>query len=65
MAESTKKATVKRVFGSLINNGMAIDGAKFSPWWVGLLMFIFGLLLPWIQAVIVPPLIIYLCSLIC
>ena len=46
MAESTKKATVKRVFGSLINNGMAIDGAKFSPWWVGLLMFIFGLLLP-------------------
>ena len=46
MAESTKKATAKRVFGSLINNGMAIDGAKFSPWWVGLLMFIFGLLLP-------------------
>ena len=46
MAESTKKATVKRVFGSLINNGMAIDGAKFSPWWVGLIMFIFGLLLP-------------------
>ena len=46
MAESTKKATVKRVFGSLINNGMAIDGAKFSPWWIGLIMFILGLLLP-------------------
>ena len=46
MAESTKKATVKRVFGSLINNGMAIDGAKFSPWWIGLIMFVFGLLLP-------------------
>ena len=46
MAESTKKATVKRVFGSLINNRCAIDGAKFSPWWVGLIMFVFGLLLP-------------------
>ena len=46
MAESTKKQTVKRVFGSLINNRCAIDGAKFSPWWIGLLMFIFGLILP-------------------
>ena len=46
MAESTKKATVKRVFGSLINNRLAVDGAKFSPWWVGLIMFILGLLLP-------------------
>lgn len=46
MAESTKKATVKRVFGSLINNRLAIDGAKFSPWWIGLIMFFLGLLLP-------------------
>ena len=46
MAESSKKATVRRVFGSLINNAQAIDGAKFSPWWIGLIMFILGLLLP-------------------
>ena len=46
MAESTKKQTLTRVFGSLINNRSAIDGAKFSPWWIGLIMFILGLLLP-------------------
>lgn len=46
MAKSAKNLTVKRVFGSLINNSVAVDGAKFSPWWVALLMFIFGLLLP-------------------
>jgi len=44
MAEGKK--TVKRVFGSLINNATAIDGAKYSPWWVGLILFILGLILP-------------------
>lgn len=38
--------TIKRVFGSLINNATAIDGAKFSPWWVGVIMFVIGILLP-------------------
>lgn len=46
MAQDAKKVTVKRVFGSFVNNATAIDGAKFSPWWVGLIMFILGLLLP-------------------
>ena len=46
MAKDARKENVKRVFGSLINNGCAVDGAKFSPWWIGLIMFILGLVLP-------------------
>ena len=46
MAESSKKATLRRVAGSFVNNAAAIEGAKFSPWWIGLIMFILGLLLP-------------------
>lgn len=37
---------LKRAFGSLINNQTAIEGAKFSPWWIGLIFFILGILLP-------------------
>ncbi|MCQ2087526.1 MAG: hypothetical protein MJZ37_05615 [Bacilli bacterium] len=46
MAKKAKNESVKRVFGSLINNASAIDGAKFSPWWIGVVMFVLGLLLP-------------------
>ena len=38
--------TVRRVFGSLFRNATAIDGAKFSPWWVGVILFVLGLILP-------------------
>jgi len=44
MAKDRK--TIKRVFGGLFNNSVAIDGAKFSPWWVGLILFVLGILLP-------------------
>mgnify|MGYP003317358291 CR=1 FL=1 len=47
--KKVKKApneTVKRVFGSLFKNATAIDGAKFSPWWVGVILFVLGLILP-------------------
>lgn len=44
MAE--RKKTLRRLFGSLINNAVAVEGAKYSAWWIGLILFIFGLLLP-------------------
>ena len=46
MAKDANKVTVKRVFGSLINNASAVDGGKYSPWWIGLIMFIIGIILP-------------------
>lgn len=46
MAKDARKENLKRTFGSLINNACAVDGAKYSPWWIGLIMFILGLLLP-------------------
>mgnify|MGYP003296225624 CR=1 FL=1 len=46
MAQDARHATIKRVFGSLVSNAQAVDGAKYSPWWVGVIMFILGIILP-------------------
>lgn len=46
MAKKAKNESVRRAFGSLINNATAIEGAKYSPWWIGVVMLILGLLLP-------------------
>ena len=45
MRDSTK-TTLKNVFGSLVNNQRAIDGAKNNPWWIAIVMFILGIFLP-------------------
>lgn len=40
------KRTLKNTFASLISNDAAIDGAKNSPWWIGLILFILGTFIP-------------------
>ena len=45
MREETKR-TLKNTFGSLISNDLAIDGAKNSPWWIGVILFILGTFIP-------------------
>lgn len=40
------KYSFKLVFGSLIKNDYAIEGAKTMPWWIAIIMFILGTFLP-------------------
>ncbi len=40
------KHTLKLLFGNLVNNNIAIEGAKTLPWWVATLMFVIGSFLP-------------------
>lgn len=41
-----KKEFLKTLFGSLINNERAINGAKTSKWWIGALMGLLAIILP-------------------
>lgn len=45
MKDETKR-TVRNLFGSIIKNESAIDGAKTAPWWIALILFIVGSFLP-------------------
>ena len=45
MTNETKR-TVRNLFGSIIKNDSAIDGAKTAPWWIALILFIVGSFLP-------------------
>ena len=45
MKENTK-ITWKLLFGSLIKNDAATEGAKTRPWWIALILFIIGTFLP-------------------
>ena len=45
MKENTK-VTLKLVFGSLIKNDYAIEGAKTRPWWIAVVLFVLGTFLP-------------------
>ena len=45
MKENTK-VTLKLVFGSLIKNDYAIEGAKTRPWWIAVILFVLGTFLP-------------------
>lgn len=40
------KHTLKLLFGNLVNNNIAIEGAKTLPWWIATLMFVIGSFLP-------------------
>ena len=40
------KNTLRLLFGNLVNNGIAIEGAKTLPWWVATIMFVLGSFLP-------------------
>ena len=40
------KHTLKLLFGNLVNNNIAIEGAKTLPWWVATIMFVLGSFLP-------------------
>ncbi len=40
------KETLGRTFKSLISNQACIDGAKKDPWWIAILLFIVGIILP-------------------
>ena len=40
------KNTLRLLFGNLVNNNIAIEGAKTLPWWVATLMFVIGSFLP-------------------
>ena len=40
------KQTIKNIFLSNVSNQTALNAAKTSPWWIGLIMAIFGILLP-------------------
>lgn len=40
------KHTLKLLFGNLVNNNIAIEGAKTLPWWVAAIMFVIGSFLP-------------------
>ena len=40
------KHTLKLLFGNLVNNNIAIEGAKTLPWWVSTIMFVIGSFLP-------------------
>ena len=45
MKASTKE-NLGNIFGSLISNEKAINGAKRNPWWAALIMFVIGFVLP-------------------
>ncbi len=45
MKDITKR-TLKILFGSLIKNDSAIEGAKTAPWWIAVILFIIGNFLP-------------------
>ncbi len=40
------KENLKNIFGSLISNQRAIDGARHNRWWVALIMFVISIALP-------------------
>ena len=40
------KNTLRLLFGNLINNNIAIEGAKTLPWWVAAIMFVLGTFVP-------------------
>lgn len=40
------KRIIGNLFAALIKNDRAIDGAKTSPWWIGLILFVVGTFLP-------------------
>ena len=40
------KRTIGNIFASLIKNDRAIEGAKTSPWWVAVILFLVGTFLP-------------------
>ena len=40
------KNTLRLLFGNLVNNNIAIEGAKTLPWWVATIMFVLGSFLP-------------------
>lgn len=40
------KYSLKLIFGSLIKNDLAIEGAKTLPWWVAAIMFVIGTFVP-------------------
>lgn len=42
-----EKVSVKNIFKSLLSNQAALDSRK-HPWWVGVILFIFAVFLPWI-----------------
>ena len=44
--KDTTKRTLKILFGSLIKNDSAIEGAKTAPWWIAVILFIIGNFLP-------------------
>ena len=45
MKEKTK-SFLSNFFGGLISNQRAMDGAKTNPWWVALIIGLFGIILP-------------------
>lgn len=45
MKASTKE-NLGNIFGSLISNQRAINGAKRNPWWAALIMFVLAIILP-------------------
>lgn len=40
------KNTLRNLFGSIIKNDSAIEGAKTAPWWIAVVLFIVGNFLP-------------------
>jgi hypothetical protein len=45
MKQRTKE-NLLNIFGSLISNQRAINGAKHNPWWVAIIMFVLAVILP-------------------
>ncbi len=45
MTNETKR-TIRNLFGSIIKNESAIDGAKTAPWWIAIILYIVGSFLP-------------------
>lgn len=45
MKDRTKR-TWGNIFGSILSNERAIEGAKFSPWWIAIILFLIGCFLP-------------------
>ncbi len=44
--KDTTKRTWRNLFGSIIKNDACVDGAKNSPWWIGLILGLLGTILP-------------------
>lgn len=44
--KDTSKRTLRNVFVGQFSNARAIEGAKTSPWWIAVILFILGTLLP-------------------